>query len=226
MKVSWRSELVSWLLIAGMFLLAALSWSSAPAAIPVHWGPSGQVNRYGGRVEGLLLLPAMSLGIYLLMLVLPQLDPGRANYRLFAGPYAVIRLAVLVVMAVIYGATHLYIRGYALAINTVVPLVVGGMLIIIGNYMGKIRPNWFVGLRTPWTLSSKRSWVRTHHMGGWLFIAMGLGLIVTGAIAQSWAFTALMALMLGSVAWIFVYSYLVWRSDPDRVPSIDSQPGE
>ncbi len=226
MKISWRTEWVHWLLIAGMWILAALSWSSAPARIPVHWGLNGQANRYGGKVEGLLLLPALALGLYVLMIALPRWDPGRANYRAFAGSYTLIRLLLTTLLAVIYGIVQLQIHGSPLATNTVIPLVVGGLFIILGNQMGKLRPNWFVGIRTPWTLSSKMAWVKTHRFGGWVFMGMGVAQIAVGLLHAVWATKAMLGLIILGTLVICAYSYLAWRKDPAKVPPAGTLPGE
>jgi uncharacterized membrane protein len=224
MRLSWKTELPNWVLIIGMFALAAITWTSAPERIPVHWNLYGQVDRYGGKIEGLLTLPLLSLVLYFAMILLPRLDPGRANYRQFWGAYSAIRLAVTSLMAVIYLVINLWIRGFPMDMSLVVPVAVGGLLIVLGNLMGKIRPNWFVGIRTPWTISSKASWTRTHRLGGWLFIVMGLALTVAGIVRSPWAFMLAAAIAVVSVIWMFVYSYLVWRSDPDRLPPAGTLP--
>lgn len=224
MKLSWRTELPQWAMIVGMFILTAVTWSWAPARIPVHWGISGHVDRYGGKVEGLLVPPLLTLGIYLLMIVVPRLDPGRKSYSLFSGSYTTIRLAIVTFMTALYGVMHLVLRGYPIEVSTVVPLGVGGLLVVLGNLMGKIRPNWFVGIRTPWTLSSKEAWVKTHRLGGWLFILAGLGLMVTSIVHAPWAAAACIGLLLLSIVGVYAYSYYVWRNDPGKVPPAGTLP--
>ncbi|HEX3722855.1 MAG TPA: DUF1648 domain-containing protein, partial [Nitrolancea sp.] len=99
MRINWRIELPQWIIIAAMFIAAIAIWPTVPSRIPVHWNASGNVDGYGGKVEGLLLLPAIALGIYLLLLFIPRIDPGRANYIQFSGPYLIVRYTVLVLMA-------------------------------------------------------------------------------------------------------------------------------
>ncbi|MDQ7842908.1 MAG: DUF1648 domain-containing protein [Armatimonadota bacterium] len=226
MRLSWKSELPPVLLLAGMFLLAAVSWPAAPDRIPVHWNVAGQVDRYGGKVEGLLLIPLLALGLYLLLLALPWIDPGRANYPHFAGAYQTIRLTLVVFLALVYGIVHLWIRGRQVAVGAWVPLLTGGLLVIFGNLMGKIRPNWFIGIRTPWTLSSKLAWMRTHRLGGWLLIGLGLLLMALAVVRAVWAIWLVVAAGLGFTLWAVVYSYLVWRTDPDKVPPAGTLPAE
>jgi uncharacterized membrane protein len=216
MRADWRLELPQWLLIGAMFVAAAVSWSGAPDSIPVHWNAAGQVDRYGGKFEGLLLLPLLSLGIYLLLRFLPLVDPRRANYRQFGGTYAVLRLAVIVLMAAIYGLTLLWVRGVPVDISLAVPVLVGALFVLLGLLLPRVRPNWFVGIRTPWTLTSTRSWNATHRLGGYLFVAMGLALLLVGLARTSWAFTVMMVFVVGGSLALVAYSYLVWRDDPDR----------
>src|SRR5665647_3066422 len=149
MRISWRSEWPNWVVIAGMWVASALAWSSTPDRVPVHWNWQGQVDRFGGKLEGLLRLPAMTLGIYLMFLVLPRLDPAGANYQKFAWTYRAMRLVFTVTMALIYGVTLLSANGYPVDTALVVPVIVGGLLVVIGNFMGKLRPKWFVGIKTP-----------------------------------------------------------------------------
>ena len=217
MRIDRRTEWPHWVLILGMFAWAAVSWSTAPDRFPVHWNVAGEVDRYGGKIEGLLVLPVMTLVIYLLLIFLPLVDPGRANYPRFAGAYATIRLSVTVLLTAVYGLSQLAAYGSSIDVSLVISILVGGLLIVIGSILDQIRPNWFVGIRTPWTLSSQRSWTRTHRLGGRLFVLMGLAIIAAGLARLPLAFLGAGIVVIASLIWMVVYSYLVWRSDPDRV---------
>jgi uncharacterized membrane protein len=226
MKFKWQTELPQLLLLTGMFLLAALTWSTAPDKIPMHWNFSGEVDSYGGRFEGLLAIPLLTLGIYVLLWVVPLIDPGRANYKRFAGPYTTIRMALVVLMAALYGVIHLWLRGHQVSVATVVPILVGCLFLVLGNLFGKIRPNWFVGIRTPWTLSSKASWVKTHRLGGWLFVVLGLLFISVGILHSRWTMWVLVVGGGISIACLFAYSWWVWKNDPDKVPPAGTLPAD
>lgn len=218
MKIDWRLEIPALGLLLGMLALALATWPAAPERIPVHWSAAGEVDRWGGRVEGLLMPPLLALGAYLLMLFLPFVDPGRANYASFWGRYAALRFGVVAVIAAFCAVTHLAIRGHAVSMGVVAPLAVGLLFVGLGGILGKIRPNWFVGIRTPWTLSSKRSWDRTHRLGGYVFLVCGLGLVLLAAVAPRLAVYWFVASFLAPIVALAVYSYFVWRSDPLKVP--------
>lgn len=184
------------------------------------------MDRYGGKVEGLLGIPLLTLAVYLLMLLLPRVDPGRANYRQFSGAYSIMRLSVVLLLAALYALVQLWIHGIRLDVSVVVPVLVGALLIVLGNLMGKLRPAWFVGIRTPWTLSSKLSWTRTHWLGGWLFVLVGLALVASGFAGSPASFALIPALIAGCALLLFAYSYLVWRGDPEKTPPAGTLPGD
>jgi uncharacterized membrane protein len=172
---------------------------------------------YGGKFEGLFVVPIVAAGIYLLLIALPHFDPGRANYASFRSAYAVIRLSILLLMAVIYSCILLATFGYSNDVGMIVPIGVGILFIVLGNVMPKIRPNWFVGVRTPWTLSSRHSWNKTHRLAGWLFVFMGIVLGACGFVQNLWMMGVAVTVILGSVIWMVVYSYVIWRNDPERL---------
>ena len=216
MRASWRTEWPMWLLLWAQFLLAAGSWPKSPERIPTHWGLDGQIDGYGSRFQGLLLLPLVSLGLYLALLVAPQIDPKRESYRHFAGTYTLLRFAVLAVMTAMYGMIQLALRGYEVPMNRVVPLAIGALFLVIGSQTGRLRPNWFVGARTPWTLSSEASWNRTNRLAGWLLIGAGAMLLLAGALGSPLLMVATVAgTVLGAVGLVF-YSYRVWAADPNK----------
>jgi len=216
MKLTWRTEWPFWALLVAMFTIAAITWQHAPGRIPTHWGANGEVNGYGGKFEGLLLIPLVSLAIYLLFLFLPRIDPARANYAHFAGAYNVIRFTVLLFLALLYGVMHLWIRGHRTPMEAIAPMFTGGLFVVMGTVMGRLRPNWFVGIRTPWTLSSRLSWAKTHRVAGWVFTVVGLLLVTAGALRSTRFLIVTIALMGVGILGTFAYSYFVWRDDPDR----------
>jgi len=224
MRLSWRVELVQWLLVAAMFGAAAASWSYVPEQMPIHWNWRGEVDGYGSRATGLLLLPVVALGIYLLLLFLPRIDPGYANYRSFATAYNVIRVTLLLFMAAIYGGMICAALGYRVDVSALAGVAVGALFVVLGNFMGKLRPNWFVGVRTPWTLSSKLSWTKTHRLAGWLFIAIGLAVAACALLQARWLLIGTGIATTVCLVWIVVYSYWVYRNDPDRMSPAGTSP--
>jgi len=195
-------------------ILLALLLFAPQQSMPIHWNLDGQPDRSADK----WVVMALAGGLYLALVSLPRLDPGRANYAQFSGAHSIIRLAVLTLVVVLTGSSIFGLRG-----ADVTHLAIGAMLIVIGGVLGKIRPNWFVGIRTPWTLTSKRSWLKTHRLGGWLFMAWGFLELLTGPVLPGGRAVTL-AYGGAVLAILVIYSYVVWRDDPDKLPAVGTQP--
>lgn len=221
---SLRLEWPQLLVLAAMFAGAGWAWERVPDPMPVHFDIHGQPDRWGSRFEGLLLLPLIAVGLYGLFLLLPRLDPGRANYASFAKTWRIVRTAVLLVMAVVFGFVVASALGHDVPMPEALVLLIGALFVVFGATMGKLRPNWFIGVRTPWTLSSKLSWTRSHRLAGRLFLASGLGSILLLAVGPSVALYFLIGSCALTAVVSVVYSWFVWRGDPERVPPAGTSP--
>lgn len=224
MKWSWKREAPHLVLVAAIVISSAVAWPFVEEPVPVHWNARGEVDGYGSRFEALGIMPMVVVGLYLLLAFIPRIDPARANYASFAGSYSVIRLVTLVTMAAIQAALIAAAFGYADAPGWLIPAGIGVMFIVLGNVMGKIRPNYFAGIRTPWTLASVRSWDATHRLGGRVFAGAGVLLIAMAVVRQEWFVIAGIVAMFAGLGWTVVYSYLVWKRDPERIPVTGTLP--
>jgi len=224
MRVNWRTDWPQWVIIGGMLSFAALAWPSTPDQMPVHWNLYGEPDRFGGKFEGLFVVPLAGIAVYLVLAFAPRFDPGRANYAQFAQAVMILRTAVIAMLGAVYIGLQLAAHGSRIDISKLVALVIGGLFLVSGSVMGKLRPNWFFGIRTPWTLSSKEAWVKTHRLGGWLFVAGGFLIMLSSVAPAPWngLAIAVVAFSVGIVT--VVYSYFVWRSDPEKIPPAGTRP--
>lgn len=212
-----------------MFALSAWAWGQIPAdaQIPVHWGINGQPDRYGGKFEGLLLMPIIVTAVAALLAVVPRIDPRGENIKRSSKAYGALWIAIMLFFLFLHGSLIFSTLGRDVPIDMIVPGGVGLLFIIIGNYMGKVRRNYMFGIRTPWTLASDLSWNKTHRLGGRLFILLGLlmistALFTTGAVT----FGIMFAGIIGLLITVFAYSYTVWKQDPDaQKPGAKTQTG-
>jgi uncharacterized membrane protein len=108
--------------------------------------------------------------------------------------------------------------GHPANVVTVTSLLVGGLLIVTGNYLGKARSNFFFGIRTPWTLSSDLSWDKTHRLAGRVFVAIGAAMVVAGLTESATVFAVVLVILLATILLVTIYSYFVWRGDPQKHP--------
>ena len=205
-------------LIRIMMVLVAVgtslvAYTGLPERVPVHWNLSGEVDRYGSRSEALFMMPLLMLAIWAILRFLPRIDPLRANYAKFAGSYEVIIDSLLAMMLVIHIAIVLGASGAPDSVTMIVRAAIGAMFIVLGNVMPRTRQNWFVGVRTPWTLASARVWDRTHRVAGYLFVALGLIVILTIPLAPQIGMPILAAGVATVALVSVVYSYLEWRKE-------------
>ncbi|MBX7167565.1 MAG: SdpI family protein [Pirellulales bacterium] len=216
MRTNRRTEVFQLIIILCMFAASAVLWTRAPVRMPVHWNLAGEPDRYAGKVEGLLLMPFMALLSYGLLLLLPRIDPNRIAYDAFAHAYQVIRVALVAFFAALHAMLLLVAFGYPVNVSLVVPLGIGILFCLLGHFMGTFRPNWFVGVRTPWTLSSETSWNKTHRLAGWLFMVTGFAMFLLAVLHNAWTLAIVLGLVALMVIGLPVYSYFVWRDDPQR----------
>jgi uncharacterized membrane protein len=202
------------LVISALFvliLLAAFVWLSPrmPAGVPTHWNAQGQVNGYMSPL-GAMLTPMIVIAVLaLLTLLLPAISPRGFAITPFGSVFALIMLALQAFVLVAALAVLLNAAGHSVPMSLVSMLGIGALLMVIGNYIGKVRKNFFIGIRTPWTLASDAVWERTHRIGGWLFMlagAAGIALALAGG-----SLVVLVAIVLGVALVLTVYSYVAYR---------------
>ncbi len=212
--------LTSGVIILAMIALSAWAWFQLPegAQLPVHWGLNGQPDRYGSKAEGLLLTPAIGVLLLGLQAIIPAIDPRGENIRRSAKPYYIFWLAIGVVLLIVHALLVFAALGHEVNMGSGVIITIGLLFMVIGNYLGKIRSNFMIGIRTPWTLSSELAWNKTHRLGGKLFMLTGGLMIVAGLLGQfNLAFIVTMVGAVGLSIGLAIYSYFVWRGDPARV---------
>ena len=174
------------------------------------------MDDYSSRATAAFAIPAVLLLMHLMFIFLPLIDPKKERYAQFAKVYHIFKAVIMGLLLVLYIAVGLNGLGYRVPIGVVVPVMVGLLFIILGNYLGKLKMNWFVGIKNPWTLSSETVWNKTHRLGGKLFILAGLGLMAEPLLPLAWRLPVFIIFLLLIVFAAFVYSYLLYRQETRR----------
>jgi uncharacterized membrane protein len=193
------------------FGYGAYSLSGMPAQVPIHWGIDGTPDRYGPAWVNALLIPAIGVGTYLLMLVLPLIDPRRRNYGLFGDTLRFFRWT-LVLFAIGLHVTLVQVSlGSEVAVDFVVRLGIALLFVALGNHMGRLRQNWFIGIRVPWTLANEEVWNRTHRAAGRLWVIGGLLLVGAAFLPPRSGAMALGAVLAVLVVVPIVHAWVLHR---------------
>jgi len=204
--------------------LAWYGWTNTPPGVevPVHFGIDGTPDRYGPKWQAFLIVPPIILGLGLLMAVLPSIDPRGKNLKRSSTPYMIGWIGGLAVATIAQGMiawtiVHCADADSVALIGRGIAGSVGVLFLLLGNALPKARPNFFLGIRTPWTLTSDHAWEKTHRLGGRLFVLVGILNIASAFLAPvAVTYIVIVGGSLGAVLISLVYSYLVWRTAPDK----------
>jgi len=205
------------LIIAIAVVASAVVYPRLPETIPTHWNMDGQPDGWSSRAFGAWITPLLLLFTWGLFRVLPAIDPRGANYARFGGAFEAI---IDSLMLFLLGMHIVLLRaglGHPVQMQRIGPFGVGVLLTVIGNLLPRARPNWFIGIRTPWTLSSDRVWEKTHRLGGRLFVAGGILIALVSLFWVQWAHVVLITVVLLATAATLIYSYLEWKREQDPV---------
>lgn len=201
-----------YLLILVGYLFGLSVYSKLPSQIPSHWNTAGQIDNYFPRMVGVLLLPTVCLGMLILFEVLPLIDPKKYNYALFLKSYQLFKVVFIVFMLVLYAVTIFVALGFALNVDLIVTSGIGILFMILGNYLSKIQPNYFIGFKLPWTLANDYVWKKTHRLGGWLMFLNGLLILISGFVWPNALGVIIIVTVVLLVVVPSVYAYLIYKN--------------
>lgn len=193
------------------FALGVYFYPSLPDKVPIHWNASGQINGYGNKLFGAFGLPAINLGMYIMFLALPKIDPSKKNYPNFKSTYQFLKYLLIIFFLGMQLMTLLIATGVVVNKPMFIQIMVSLLFILLGNVMGRIKHNYFIGIRTPWTLASEEVWRKTHRLAAPLWVIGGILNILlafTGALNGVGFIIILSVIAIVPIA----YSYLVYRT--------------
>jgi uncharacterized membrane protein len=197
------------LLILISFAIGAYSYGMLPERVASHWGLSGQPNGYMPTALGAFLLPVIMLVLLAVFIIIPVIDPLRANIGQFKGYFYGFVLVITAVLFVIYVQTILWNLGTMISFNLTLPILLGCTFFYVGIALENTKRNWFVGIRTPWTISSDEVWDKTNRLGGTVFKFLGILMLVTIALPP-FALIVVIGLLVAACVGLVLYSYVVY----------------
>ena len=209
-----RLNAFSLALFAGSFLFSAAVYLWLPDQIPSHWNLAGEVDSTMSKTWGAFMMPLIMLGLYGVFRVIPALSPEGYGIEAANSGFVGIRVAVFALFALLNLLILFAALGVPIAMGSAVSMAVGGLLAVLGWFLDRLPRNFYVGIRTPWTIVDEDNWTRTHRLGKWLFMAAGLVMVVGGIMGANAFVIVAAALAAGLVP--MVYSYLIYRQGPGK----------
>jgi uncharacterized membrane protein len=206
------TAIISFSLIALALAVGLALYAQLPDPMPSHWNAAGEVDGHMPKFWGVFLMPIIMVVLVPLFFAIPQIDPLKANIAKFRGAFNWFIVAFVVYMLFVYGLTLAAALGYQFNMTYMLLPVVGLLFIGIGYMMGKAKRNFFIGIRTPWTLSSDTVWDETHKFGAKMFMIAGVVTIVSAFLGKFGVWLLLAAILTAAFVPI-VYSYILWRRE-------------
>ncbi len=209
-----KRTLVLIVLLAVVALAVSLwAYPNLPEMVPSHWNLQGEVDGTMQRTTMVFLLPGLMLFLGLLLLFIPTIDPLRSNVERFRGAFNWFIVGMTLFFLLMHVLTILAGLGVSFNMTIVLIPAVSVVMIGIGFVLDKTKPNWFLGIRTPWTMSSPNVWEKTHRLGGLLFKIGGVVLLAGMAFSPQTGFLLMIGLILAITLVTVVYSYFAYRAE-------------
>ena len=187
-------------------LAGVVLWDTLPEQIPTHWNAAGEIDGWSSKPFAIFGLPLMMLAIHWLCALATAADPKKANHS-----NKLIHLVlwiIPIISVVLFVLTYVAALGTEVRMEMVMPLLVGFVLTVVGNYLPKCKQSYTIGIKIPWTLHSEENWNRTHRFAGRLWLVCGLGIMLTSFIGGFWLFLPIVLVMVLAPC---IYSYLLHR---------------
>lgn len=198
-------------------LLTLVAWLIAlphlPATMPIHWGANGEADGFATKINAMILTVGIMVLIYFIIAFVPRIDPRKENYKYFSKTYNILLNAVLLLFFFVNMSTILQGLGYNVPMSYIAPIMAGLVFIIIGNYLQRVRSNYFMGIRTPWTLSNETVWKKTHRLSGKLFFIGGLLILISAFLPDGYKSVIMWGSIVLCVAIPYLYSYVAYKKE-------------
>jgi len=209
------NELIITIVILLSFIIGAYLYPAMPDYIASHWNAAGDVDGYLPKSWSLFLMPVVLVLIMLFMLLIPRIDPLKANIEKFRGYFDNFTVILVLFLFYIYLLTMFWNIGMKFNMTQLMSPAFAALLYYTGVLVENSRKNWFIGIRTPWTMSSEKVWNKTHKLGGKLFKASGV-IALLGIFLPSYVFIIIVVPVLLVAVYTAVYSYLEYNKERRR----------
>lgn len=194
------------------FILSIYFYPQVPEQMATHWNSQGEVNGYMSKLWGLFFIPLLITGLVIMFLVIPRIDPRKENIVKFRKYYDGFIVILVLFMVAVHLQVLLWNTGIRISPNAVLPLGIGLLFYYMGILTENAERNWFIGIRTPWTLSSERVWKKTNRLGGKLFKIAGIT-AVFGTFFPEFAIYFILVPIISVAGFTVVYSYFEYQKE-------------
>ena len=205
-KKNLKILLITSVVILLPILAGLILWNQLPEQIPSHWNAVGEVDGWSSKPFAVFGMPLILLAAQWLCVLGTAADPKKAHHG--KKILHLVLWIIPVMSAVLHVIVYATAMGKEVRVEVVMPVLIGLILAIVGNYLPKCKQNYTIGIKIPWTLNSEENWNKTHRFSGRLWVVCGLAIMLTGFFGGFWVFLPIVLLMVFAP---FVYSYVLHR---------------
>lgn len=210
-----KTVIISLLIILLSFIIGIYFYPQMDDLMASHWNAKGEVDDYMSKFWGLFLMPLVLIGLLLLFILIPRIDPLKKNIEKFRKYFNIFIVLIILFLFYIYLLTIFWNLGFRFSMNQFLPPALAILFYYIGVLVEKAKRNWFIGIRTPWTLSSDKVWEKTHQIGGKLFKVLGVITLLGIFFGDYTIFIVLVPAILVA-GYTIVYSYFEYQKEVER----------
>jgi len=194
------------------FIYLAYIWNELPEKVPMHWNIKGEIDRFGEKSELLLIPILLPLLVYIIFLIVPKIDP-KNKIRKMGNKYQHIKILLTTFMSILALFIIYTAKNQSFANPNYIVLLIGILYIILGNYFKTIKANYFIGIRTPWTLENETVWKETHKLGGKMWFISGVIVVISSLILDKQPNYILFMIITGIITIVpIAYSYFKFKN--------------
>lgn len=205
-KKNWKTLVITSVIILLPILAGLILWEQLPEQIPSHWNAAGEIDGWSSKSFAVFGMPLILLGIQWLCVLGTGADPKKHNHS--EKILHLVLWIIPIINALLSALTYAVALGKEVRMEVAMPVFIGLVLAIVGNYLPKCKQSYTIGIKLPWTLSSEENWNRTHRFAGWLWMVCGLVMMLTGFFGGFWIFFGIVLVM---VLVPVIYSYSLHR---------------
>lgn len=207
-----KKELPLVVIVLLPFIYLAYIWNQLPEKVPLHWNIKGEIDRYGEKIELIIIPFLLPLLLYIIFLVVPKIDPknqlNKMGNKLQTIKFLLTTFMSILALFILYTA-----KNESFANPNYIVLLIGVLYLVFGNYFKTIKANYFIGIRTPWTLENETVWKETHKLGGKMWFIGGLIIILSSLLLEKQTNFTIFIVITAIITIIpVVYSYLKFQT--------------
>lgn len=203
--------IITSLVILIPILIGLILWDKLPDQVPIHWDINGAVDGYANKMQVVFAMPLVLVAFQWICVLGTSLDPKKQNVndKMFTLVLWIIPVISLLCNSMVY-VTAL---GHKISVEIIMPLFMGALFVVIGNYLPKCKQSYTVGIKLPWTLDDEENWNKTHRLAGFLWVISGIVIMATAFLGVFWIF---FVLLIPMVIIPFVYSYILYKKNKNK----------